>query len=54
VFSKPAAGIDLLLFDRVDDAKPGLMIRHSPGDQPHVPLHESWKRPRQTCPAEAV
>ena len=38
LFSRDATGVELLLFDRPDDAKPGRVIGLDPVIQPHLPL----------------
>ena len=38
IFSRSAARIELLFFDRVDDARPSRVIPIDPVGQPHVPL----------------
>ncbi len=38
LFSRSATGVELLFFDREDDARPARVIRLDPVSQPHLPL----------------
>ena len=54
VFSRHATGMEVLLFDRVDDARPARTIRLDPVGEPHLPLLArlragTWRRARSTA-----